>query len=1318
MSRSITTWNVRSLTRDKVEHIRRFLQARKPLVMLLTETHRTSASPLEWPRFHGYTLFPLPGISSRAGGLAFLLRSDCLAWTGPSAGGAAVLPGLNVGGQSARDANTSSQWAAFELKVHGDSHPIWLVGAYLQPPVTRVVQTELLKQLKQAVDALATLPAGSSRAPRLLLCGDFNQHDGSLAAVDGDAHSELLEELERLGFHCCNSRSSGAFTHSSGSVLDLFLELAQPAAPPLVRCVEVDNSAPRTGAPPALPGSDHFAATAVLFDTLPRLPPAHTFYKWRTDALSADAEKAFVAHLERAFGGMDLVSQEELEDPLQQRVFAAMVDLHSFKVSSSRAAEVHTGNYKAKAQPIADKAWNVLSSALHAIAARHIGQRARSCTEESGWTKVLHHLHKQQLSTEAAWRRRPWDVVLHASRAKAQREFREAMAERQQARWKAIKSAVEEASPDAKRQIAWAAVTKFKRSRELFSSVGAGVKNADGSLCTTEAESRRALAAHFKQQMSTHDLSGGDSVDTSALDEELAERALPPLNCTLDRLSSEHLLTTPDSFGAVLSRSSTRTAAGPDELSGAILRLATKAAVFTVCITALVNFCFAFHVLPQGWRDANLMPLLKKSGDASNPASFRPISITSLLMRRVERLMEGRVKERLEKQLSPWQAGFRRRRSTRQQVLYLQHAIARATRRGAAAGHLATPYPVAFLDISRAFDSVPHQFLLLKLVRMGIRGHDLQFFSAFLSGRRFRVTTLNGLDDRWTAITAGVPQGAVLSPLLYAVFINDIQQPLGSAVAFKRKAGHLLYADDLVLAPSAKHDVTKRHEQLQRALTAVGEWAKRWGVRFSSSKSGVVWFHKTGGAKASLAAARALPALTIPHAAGQAAQLPYVEEYQYLGVWLNAKLSAHSHFRFLAAKCAHTSALLRGVQSPDAPPGPDVVRTLVKALLLSRISYGLPFFTPTKQMCARLNALLFRPLLTALALPASVHRASAAVYTALPMVQVQRDKELLALVGSVLRLANEPDIRAAPSAYPVLRLLWRNCTREVACTKLAHNGAAQWDVHSPIDLFVRAASRYGLIRQLPPKALLSASPATASAGWDHGYWRRCVYEAVARRSLAWLLHESEGFRYSHRSWRFGRLVNPTQPSDEHRYGAELQRLLGLPPCIRIETTVQPAELTRTARELVDSGLSFTARTLTVDSKRHAQLRARITLNRAAFHAVRNHRSKDPLAPRRCRQCPATPPETARHVLLDCPRYAALRADLEKKLHNVIDRIRDARDRSSVQWRRCIPDRKELLFHIILASPFVLAQIKRETDLRHLLSCTGDFLISVHDIRPT
>jgi len=185
-----------------------------------------------------------------------------------------------------------------------------------------------------------------------------------------------------------------------------------------------------------------------------------------------------------------------------------------------------------------------------------------------------------------------------------------------------------------------------------------------------------------------------------------------------------------------------------------------------------------------------------------------------------------------------------------------------------------------------------------------------------------------------------------------------------------------------------------------------------------------------------------------------------------------------------------------------------------------------------------------------------------------------------------------------------------------------------------------------------------------------------------------------------------------RPAAHLKYGTKLPPLLGIPSFHKLPH----ADLLDDAISLVQNNLSFSARTLGEERKRPAQIRARITLNRSAFNAVRAHRSTDPLAPRRCQQCPRTPPETAQHVLVSCPRYNVSREEMKKKLSSLIDRIRKARDHSS-HWRRCINSEKKLLLHIILATPFALSQLNT-ADRTKLLTHTGDFLLDVHDIRPT
>ena len=131
---------------------------------------------------------------------------------------------------------------------------------------------------------------------------------------------------------------------------------------------------------------------------------------------------------------------------------------------------------------------------------------------------------------------------------------------------------------------------------------------------------------------------------------------------------------------------------------------------------------------------------------------------------------------------------------------------------------------VVFCDISKAFDRVWHEGLLKKLAAAGITGHLLTWFRSSLSERRQRVV-LPGVESAWNFIWAGVPQGSILGPLLFLLFINDIVSDIGSNIR--------LFADDTSLSII----VDMAAELLNMDLEKIMEWAKRWLVTFNPTKT-------------------------------------------------------------------------------------------------------------------------------------------------------------------------------------------------------------------------------------------------------------------------------------------------------------------------------------------------------------------------------------------------------------------------------------------------------------------------------------------------
>jgi hypothetical protein len=141
------------------------------------------------------------------------------------------------------------------------------------------------------------------------------------------------------------------------------------------------------------------------------------------------------------------------------------------------------------------------------------------------------------------------------------------------------------------------------------------------------------------------------------------------------------------------------------------------------------------------------------------------------------------------------------------------------------------PVDVVFLDFTKAFDKVPRERLLEKLRAHGIRGRALNWIRNWLTGRKQRVV-LNGKCSTWAEVLSGVPQGSVLGPILFLIFINDLDMAAELITILKK------FADDTKLGQTAS--TPEEREQLQQALDNLCEWAKRWGMEFNVKKCKVM----------------------------------------------------------------------------------------------------------------------------------------------------------------------------------------------------------------------------------------------------------------------------------------------------------------------------------------------------------------------------------------------------------------------------------------------------------------------------------------------
>ena len=258
-------------------------------------------------------------------------------------------------------------------------------------------------------------------------------------------------------------------------------------------------------------------------------------------------------------------------------------------------------------------------------------------------------------------------------------------------------------------------------------------------------------------------------------------------------------------------------ASGPDQIPARILRDA--AAELAPAFTSLFQQSFNTGIIPSAWKDANVSAIYKK-GLRSDPANYRPISLTSLTCKIMEHVVCCHMSRHLEANsiISPHQHGFLRRLSCETQLATVIHDWAKVL-------NIHSQVDVVFLDFAKAFDSVPHERLLRKAHHYGFRGKLHAWLRCFLTDRRQRVV-INGISSRWSPVKSGVPQGTVLGPTLFLLFINDMPDTISSNIK--------LFADDCVIYRTISS--VSDHLEMQRDLACLENWAATWQMSFAPKK--------------------------------------------------------------------------------------------------------------------------------------------------------------------------------------------------------------------------------------------------------------------------------------------------------------------------------------------------------------------------------------------------------------------------------------------------------------------------------------------------
>ena len=202
-------------------------------------------------------------------------------------------------------------------------------------------------------------------------------------------------------------------------------------------------------------------------------------------------------------------------------------------------------------------------------------------------------------------------------------------------------------------------------------------------------------------------------------------------------------------------------------------------------LAKLFNNCLKESCFPDCWKVSLVVPAFKNVGERSTGKNYHPVSLLSVVNKVFEKLLNNKIVDYLEKcgLFSDFQYGFRSSRSTADLLTVMSDRIARAFNRSGATRAVA-------LDISQAFDRVRHVGLLHKLKSYGISGQIFGLISSFFSNRQLRVV-LNGKASQEYPVNAGVPQGSILGPILFLLYINNFPDDVICNIAN--------YADDTTL---------------------------------------------------------------------------------------------------------------------------------------------------------------------------------------------------------------------------------------------------------------------------------------------------------------------------------------------------------------------------------------------------------------------------------------------------------------------------------------------------------------------------------------
>ena len=376
----------------------------------------------------------------------------------------------------------------------------------------------------------------------------------------------------------------------------------------------------------------------------------------------------------------------------------------------------------------------------------------------------------------------------------------------------------------------------------------------------------------------------------------------------------------PEQTRKVLQELAPKSSCGHDDISSRLLK--EIAPYITNTLTLIINQSLSSGIFPNRLKIAKVVPLYKK-GDSHIIDNYRPISLLPSISKIFEKIVFKQLYDYFltKKLLYNSQYGFRKDHSTEFASLELVDKVTQDLDQG--------KIPIAlFLDLSKAFDTLDHDILLYKLNYYGIRDMSLNWFSSYLTQRQ-QYVEINGEKSPSLLISTGVPQGSILGPLLFLIYMNDIH--LASDIFHS-----ILYADDTTLQTplcafkipftiSQKHNLSSK---INAELSKIQQWLEINKLSLNISKTKFMVFHRRQRDISNL-----IPELEI-----NGIRLEHVTEFNFLGLIIDQHLNWKPHIDKVSSKIARSVGVLNRLKR-FLPA--NILRTVYNAMILPHLQYGI-----------------------------------------------------------------------------------------------------------------------------------------------------------------------------------------------------------------------------------------------------------------------------------------------------------------------------------------------------------------------------------------